>query len=84
MAIEIDARRASAYRNLGISLEGQKNTVAAVWALVEAIKLDSADDRARDILKRLISEDPFLTIQCPWIQEGFTPAHPDVENGFAI
>ena len=83
MAIEIDARRASAYRNLGISLEGQQNTVAAVWALVEAIKLDSADDRAREILKRLISEHPLLTIQCPWIQEGFTPAHPDVENGFA-
>jgi hypothetical protein len=51
--------------------------------LVEAIKLDSADDRAREILKRLVSEHPFLTIQCPWIQEGFTPAHPDVENGFA-
>jgi Flp pilus assembly protein TadD len=84
MAIEIDARRASAYRNLGISLEGQQNAVAAVWALVEAIKLDSTDDRAREVLKRLISEHPFLTLQCPWIEEGFTPSHPDVESGFAI
>ena len=83
-AIEMDARRASAYRNLGISLEGQQNTVSAVWALVEAIKLDSSDDRAREILKRLISEHPFLPIQCPWIEEGFAPSNPDVQSGFAI
>jgi hypothetical protein len=84
MAIEIDSRRASAYRNLGISLEGQQNTVAAVWALVEAIKLDSTDDRAREILKRLISEHPFLTVQCPWIEEGFTPSRSDVQSEYAI
>lgn len=84
LAIEMDARRASAYRNLGISLEGQQNTVAAVWALVEAIKLDSSDDRAREVLKRLISEHPFLPIQCPWIEEGFAPSNPDVQSGFAI
>jgi tetratricopeptide (TPR) repeat protein len=83
MAIEIDARRASAYRNLGISLEGQQNTVAAVWALVEAIKLDSTDDRARDVLKRLISEHPFLTVQCPWIEEGFAPSHPVAQSEYA-
>ena len=84
MAIEIDSRRASAYRNLGISLEGQQNIVAAVWALVEAVKLDSTDDRAREILKRLIAEHPFLTIQCPWIEEGFAPSNPEVQSGFAI
>lgn len=84
LAIEMDARRASAYRNLGISLEGQQSTVAAVWALVEAIKLDSSDERAREILKRLISEHPFLPIQCPWIEEGFAPSNPDVQSGFAI
>jgi tetratricopeptide (TPR) repeat protein len=84
MAIGIDARRASAYRNLGISLEGQQNTVAAVWALVEAIKLDSTDERARQILKRLIAEHPLLTIQCPWIEEGFASSHPDVQSEYAI
>jgi tetratricopeptide (TPR) repeat protein len=84
LAIEIDARRASAYRNLGISLEGQKNILAAVWALVEAIKMDSADGRARDTLKKLILEYPFLTMQCPWIEDGFLPANSDSQkNSFA-
>ena len=73
-AIEIDARRASAYRNLGISLEGQNNIVAAVWALVESIKMDSADDRAREILKRIMSAQPTLAVQCPWIEDGLNPS----------
>jgi Flp pilus assembly protein TadD len=72
-AIEIDARRASAYRNLGISLEGQSKMVGAVWALVESIKMDSADDRAREILKRIMSAHPTLAVQCPWIEEGLNP-----------
>jgi tetratricopeptide (TPR) repeat protein len=84
MAIEIDGRRASAYRNFGISLEAQKNILAAVWALVEALKVDSADERARDILKKLISENPSLAIQCPWMEEGFLPSNPDGEKRFAI
>ena len=84
LAIEIDARRASAYRNLGISLDGQKNILGAAWALVEAIKMDSADERARNILKRIVLEHPTLTIQCPWMDEGFLPANPDGENGLAI
>jgi len=79
MALEIDGRRASAYRNLGISLDGQENTVGAVWALVEAVKMDSSDDRARNILKKIISEQPSLAIQCPWIEEGFDASKPNAE-----
>ncbi|MPZ78853.1 MAG: hypothetical protein GEU77_20310 [Deltaproteobacteria bacterium] len=79
MALEIDGRRASAYRNLGISLDGQENTVGAVWALVEAVKMDSSDDRAREILKKIISEQPSLAIQCPWIEEGFDASKPNAE-----
>lgn len=79
MALEIDGRWASAYRNLGISLDGQENTVGAVWALVEAVKMDSSDDRARNILKKIISEQPSLAIQCPWIEEGFDASKPNAE-----
>jgi tetratricopeptide (TPR) repeat protein len=79
MAIEIDGRRASAYRNLGISLEGQKNLIGAVWALVEAIRMDSVDDRAREFLKTIIAEHPSLAIQCPWVDEAFDSSSPAVE-----
>ena len=84
LAIEIDAKRASAFRNFGICLEGQKNFLGAVWALVEAIKMDSTDERARNLLKKLVSEQPTLTIQCPWMEEGFLPSDSNGSNSLAI
>jgi tetratricopeptide (TPR) repeat protein len=84
MALEIDARRASAYRNLGISLEGRKNILGAAWALVQAIIMDQADDRARDILKRLVSEHPSLAIQCPWMEDAFNPPDQNADKLFPI
>jgi len=45
-AIDIDWTRASAFRNLGISLNGQGNVLGAVWALTEAVRADAADGRA--------------------------------------
>ncbi|HWP22610.1 MAG TPA: tetratricopeptide repeat protein [Candidatus Binatia bacterium] len=68
-AIDIDWTRASAYRNLGVSLEGRKDLVGAAWALAEAIKADPADNRARLILEKLIEAQPALVTQCPWTHE---------------
>lgn len=68
-AIEIDWTRASGYRNLGISLQGQGNSRAAAWALVEAVRADPADERARTILQKLITLKPTLIIDCPWAAE---------------
>lgn len=65
-AIEMDWTRASGYRNLGISLQGQGDLIGAVWALAEAVKADPADARARQLLDRLLAEHPKLVIQCPW------------------
>jgi tetratricopeptide (TPR) repeat protein len=65
-AIEIDWTRASAYRNLGISLQGQGNARAAAWALVEAVRADPADQRARAILHKLVTLVPSLSVECPW------------------
>lgn len=73
IAIEVNWRRASAYRNLGVSFEGQGNIVGAAWALVEAAKLDVSDDRARVLLRKLVGENPKLGIQCPWIVQGLNP-----------
>jgi tetratricopeptide (TPR) repeat protein len=66
-AIAIDWKRASAYRNLGLSLNGQKNLAGAAWALVEAINADESDNRARLVLEKLLALHPSLGPQCPWI-----------------
>jgi tetratricopeptide (TPR) repeat protein len=66
-AVEIDWTRASGYRNLGISLNGQKNIVGAAWALVEAVKVDETDQRARGLLEKLLALHPHLNVQCPWV-----------------
>jgi len=66
-AIDIDWTRASAFRNLGISLKGQGNLIGAAWALVEAINTDPADIRARQIVEQLVKANPSLPVQCPWL-----------------
>ncbi|HWO41502.1 MAG TPA: tetratricopeptide repeat protein [Candidatus Eisenbacteria bacterium] len=75
-ALEVDCTRSSAYRNLGLSLEGQGQLPAAAWALVEALGVDPADAKARDALKKLIALHPALIVECPWSLEGLmTSAH---------
>lgn len=71
-AIEVDWTRASGYRNLGISLQGQNNFAGAAWAFVEAIKVDNLDDRARLLLENLVAAYPSLALQCPWITQSLS------------
>jgi tetratricopeptide (TPR) repeat protein len=73
LAIQVSWMRASGYRNLGVSLKGQAKIVEAVWALVEATKLDVSDERARQLLRQVIEENPDVIVQCPWVVEGLTP-----------
>ena len=73
LAIEINWTRASGYRNLGVSLKGQAKIIEAAWALVEAVKLDVSDERARLLLRKLVEENPDVLVQCPWAMEGLTP-----------
>jgi Flp pilus assembly protein TadD len=73
-ALEVDCMRPSAYRNLGVSLHGNGNVVAAAWALVEAAKADPSDDRARGILQNLLSMNPELVVTNPWIIDGLDPS----------
>ena len=65
-AIEMDWARASGYRNLGVSLQGQGNLIGAVWALAEAVRADATDTRARQILDRLLAAHPDIAVTCPW------------------
>jgi len=72
-ALDLNWTRPSAYRNLGISFHGQGKLASAAWALLEAIKMDASDDRARTLLKKLASDHPSLAIQCPWLMDGIDP-----------
>ena len=72
-AIEINWARASGYRNLGVSLQGQGNPIAAAWALVEAVKAEASDPRARALLEALLAEHPTIVARCPWIADGLNP-----------
>jgi tetratricopeptide (TPR) repeat protein len=80
-AIEVDSTRASAYRNLGISFQGQGNARAGAWALVEAVRADPADQRARAVLHKLLTLIPSLPVECPWAvdaPEADSTADPDL------
>jgi len=79
-ALELNWTRASAYRNLGISFHGQGKIASAAWALLEAIKMDSTDDRARMLLKKLATDHPSLLQQCPWLLAGLDPTAPTVKQ----
>jgi tetratricopeptide (TPR) repeat protein len=69
-ALDLNWTRPSAYRNLGISFHGQGKLTSAAWALQEAIKMDGSDERARMLLKKLLSDHPSLFLQCPWLVDG--------------
>lgn len=62
-AIEIDSTRANAFKNLGLSLAGQNNFLAAAWAYAEATRADACDPRALQLLEQLISDHPELAGQ---------------------
>jgi tetratricopeptide (TPR) repeat protein len=72
-AIDINSKRASGYRNLGVSLQGQKSLIGAAWALTEAMKAEASDPRAGTLLQKLLAEHPTIVIQCPWIADGLNP-----------
>ncbi len=70
-AIELDWTRASAFRNLGISLKGQGNLIGAAWVLVEAINADPGDTRARAIVEQVVKGNPGIAASCPWLSRAF-------------
>jgi|SRR5262245_9906049 len=72
MAIDIDWTRASAYRNLGASLQGQNSPIGAAWVFVEAMKIDNADNRARLLLERLVAANPTISAHCPWVNDALS------------
>lgn len=55
-AIETDASKHNAWKNLGVSLDAQGDLLGAAWAYVEATKIEPRDARAFVFLQRLIAD----------------------------
>jgi tetratricopeptide (TPR) repeat protein len=55
VAIQIDSGRSGAFKNLGISLQGQGDFVGAAWAYAEASRADPSDARAARLLRTLVA-----------------------------
>jgi tetratricopeptide (TPR) repeat protein len=70
-AIEIDPKRHNAYKNLGLSLQGQRKYSEAVNFYLESIRTNPFDPRALKHLEALVDEHPELTTQIPHLKEQF-------------
>jgi tetratricopeptide (TPR) repeat protein len=73
-AIAIDSTKGNAFKELGLSLEGQGDLIGAAWAWVEGTNADPEDQRSMNLLKRLICNHPRLLKQWPWIEQELTHA----------
>jgi tetratricopeptide (TPR) repeat protein len=62
-AIEIDSRRANAFKNLGIALAGQNDVIGAAWVWIEAIKANAQDPRSLMLLEQLVAEHPEIAFR---------------------
>jgi len=61
-AIQIEPRRCNAYKNLGISLEGQGDYAGAANCYIKAVHENASDPRALKHLEMLAEKHPTVTI----------------------
>ena len=64
-AIEIEPRRCNAYKNLGISLEGQGDYADAANCYIKAVHENASDPRALKHLEELAEKHPAVTVDVP-------------------
>jgi tetratricopeptide (TPR) repeat protein len=61
-AIEIDPQRPNAFKNLGISLQGQQKFRDAARCFVQATQANASDPRALKLLEELLAQHPELDL----------------------
>jgi tetratricopeptide (TPR) repeat protein len=64
-AIKIDPKRYNAFKNLGVSLEGQGALVSAAANYIQAVRSEAADPRALFHLQKLFAKNPLLLQENP-------------------
>jgi tetratricopeptide (TPR) repeat protein len=70
-AIKIDPSRHNAYKNLGVSLEGQSRFIEAAFSYIEAVEREASDPRALSHLTKLIEDNPKIIQVVPDFKERF-------------
>jgi tetratricopeptide (TPR) repeat protein len=64
-AIKIDPKRYNAFKNLGVSQEGQGALAEAAASYIQAVRKEAVDSRALNHLERLLARHPQLLRQNP-------------------
>ncbi len=64
-AIRLDPSRANAFKNLGLSLQGQRKLTDAAWSFIAAVRADAADSRALKHLEELAEQHKELYADIP-------------------
>jgi tetratricopeptide (TPR) repeat protein len=68
-AIQIDPGRPNAYKNLGLSFQGQGELVGAAECFIEASRVNARDPRAFGHLESLLAAHPEIEDRIPGLQE---------------
>jgi len=61
-ALQIDPTRPNAFKNLGLSLQGQQNFVEAARCFIQATQADASDPRSLKLLEELLVQHPGLDL----------------------
>jgi Flp pilus assembly protein TadD len=64
-AIPIEPERANAFKNLGLSLEGQGKFADAALSYIAAVRVDARDPRALRHLEELVERHPEISAEIP-------------------
>lgn len=67
-AIKIEPRRQNAYKNLGISLEGQGQYTEAAKSYIKAVQANAGDPRALSLLEELVAKHKEILSDIPDIK----------------
>jgi len=78
-AIKIDPRKQNAYKNLGISMEGQGKYTEAAMFYIKAVEANARDPRAFMLLQELVAKHEAIQFDIPDIQVQIKKCHEAVK-----
>jgi len=80
LAIEIDASRSNAFKNVGLALVGQRKHAEATQCFVRATQVNASDARSLKHLEEVIDAYPELLVVVPGLQDGLDACRRAVEH----
>jgi tetratricopeptide (TPR) repeat protein len=83
-AIEIDPQRHNAYKNLGVSLEGQGQHAQAAMSYVRAVQANASDPRALRHLEGLLEKYSEVRFQVPDLEQHYRACRMAVDHAIQV